>query len=352
MRIVVAQTSFLGDVVLSTPVFAALKHRWPHCHVTAWVRPEGAAVLAEHPHVDAILTDDKRGADAGLGGLVRVYQRLHAGRFDVAVAVHKSLRTAVLLAAARVPRRVGFRQSAGWFLYHERVMRDATRHDVERNLSIVSALGIDPEVGPARLLVVPSAAADTRAVALLRARGGDPSAPLIGLAPGSVWATKRWTVAGYAALATALHQRGYVVVLLGAPNERDIAAQVSRAAGGAAIDLVGQTDIAMLVAVVNRCRLLICNDSAPMHIAVARDVPVVVVFGPTHPSMGYGPYTTRAAIVQREDLSCRPCSRHGTPECPIGTHECMRGISAATVLAAAEPLLAQARESPLEVATP
>src|SRR5512140_3318383 len=94
MRIVVAQTSFLGDVVLSTPVFAALKRHLPQAQVTAWVRPEAAALLAGHPHVDAVLVDDKRGADLGVRGVARLCMRLRRERFDVAVALHKSLRTA------------------------------------------------------------------------------------------------------------------------------------------------------------------------------------------------------------------------------------------------------------------
>ncbi|MBI1817182.1 MAG: lipopolysaccharide heptosyltransferase II [Deltaproteobacteria bacterium] len=339
MRIVVAQTSFLGDVVLSTPVFAALKRRWPESHLTAWLRPEAAAVLAGHPHVDAVLVDDKRGADRGLRGLMRLRARLRAERFDLAVALHKSLRTAVLLALAGVPRRVGFRQSAGWFLYPERVNRDPTCHDVERNLSIVSALGIDPKQGSPRLLVVPTSSACDRVAALLREANVGEQQPLVGIAPGSTWATKRWTVEGYAEAVRSLAAEGYGVLLFGAPNEGGIADRVNQMAGGVALNLVGRTDVGMLVAAIDRVQVLLCNDSAPMHIAVARDIPVVAVFGPTHPQQGYGPYSVRATVVQRDDLDCRPCGRHGAAVCPIATHACMVGINAATVLAAARRLL-------------
>src|SRR5207247_1671038 len=113
MRILVAQTSFLGDVVLSTPVFAALKRHYPEAQISVLVRPEVAGILDGHPHVDTVVTDDKRGHERGLGSL-RVCRKLRRERFDLAVALHKSFRTAWLLAAARIPRRVGFRQSAGW----------------------------------------------------------------------------------------------------------------------------------------------------------------------------------------------------------------------------------------------
>src|SRR3990172_13387145 len=131
MRIVVAQTSFLGDVVLSTPVFAALRREFPEAQLTALVRPEVAGVLEAHPHVDAVLSDDKRGRDGGLRSL-RLVRRLRREGFDIALALHKSLRTAWVLAAAGIECRVGFRQSAGWFFYHRRVYRDVRLHDVER----------------------------------------------------------------------------------------------------------------------------------------------------------------------------------------------------------------------------
>jgi heptosyltransferase-2 len=350
MRIVVAQTSFLGDVVLSTPVFTALKRSHPDCHLTAWVRPEAGAVLEGHPDVDAVLLDDKRGADRGLAGFLRVRRQLVDGRFDVALALHKSLRTAALLALARLPRRIGFRQSAGWFLYHQVVRRDVALHDVERNLSLLAGLGVDPQAAPPSLLVVPNPTAVARFGALLREVGVPLDLPLVGLAPGSVWATKRWTVEGFAAVAGALAAAGHRVLLLGAPNEQGIAEEVERRCDGAAINVCGRTDVAMLVAAIDGCRLLISNDSAPMHIAVARGVPVVAIFGATHPRQGYGPYSDRAIVVQHE-LDCRPCGRHGGEECPIGTHECMRAIGADEVLAAARRLLEQQSSAARSVAS-
>ena len=130
MRILIAQTSFLGDVVLSTPVCAALRRCYPHAHITMLARPDTAGVLEGHPALDAVLIDDKRGRARGLGSL-RVVRALRQGRFDLALALHKSVRTAWMLAAAGIPRRVGFRQSRGWFFYHRRVARDTTRHDVD-----------------------------------------------------------------------------------------------------------------------------------------------------------------------------------------------------------------------------
>lgn len=338
MRILIAQTSFLGDVVLSTPVCAAVKRCLPDAHVTMWVRPDTVGILADHPYVDAVLVDDKRARDRGFGSL-RTLGRLRAGQFDLVLALHKSFRTAWLLAAAGIPRRIGFRQSAGRFFYHRCVDRDPTRHDVERNLSILAGIDIDPATVLSRPLVACSPEAVARLHAALGAHGVAAGSPLVAVAPGSAWATKRWTVEGYAALLRGLlDQLDATPLLLGAPADAEYARAIQHAAGGVGVDLVGQTDLAMLVAAIDQSLVLVTNDSAPMHVAVARGTPVVAIFGPTTPGQGYGPYTERAQVVERE-LSCRPCSRHGGARCPIGTHACMKELSACDVQAAVTALL-------------
>jgi len=335
--VLVVQTSFLGDVVLTTPLLTALRRRIAPRRLAVLVRPEAVPLVHGHPDVDEVLVDDKRGADRGLGGLVGTALRLRRERFDVAVSPHRSLRTAIVLAAARIPRRIGFRESRGAGLYHERVPRDRRRHDVERNLALVAPFGPLPDDVPA--LYVPVAAeAAARAAALLPAGDG----PLVGLAPGSVWRTKRWTAGGFAAVAARLAAEGARCVILGAPDEAALAEEVRARSGDRAVVLAGRTDIATLVAVIDRLALLVANDSAPMHVACARGVPVVAVFCATTPALGYGPYGARTAVVEA-DLACRPCGRHGGPRCPRGTEDCARLVTPERVLAAVRTLLPDGR---------
>src|SRR5581483_5116293 len=265
--LLVAQTSFLGDVVLTTPLLHALRTRVAPRRLAVLVRPEAAPLLRGHRDVDEVLVDDKRGRDRGALGLVRVARWLRAERFDVVVSPHRSLRTALVLAGARIPRRVGFRESRGALLYHERVPRDRRRHDVERNLALAAPFGGAPGRPALHLPVAPAAAA--RAAALVPAGDG----PLVGVAPGSVWATKRWSPDGFAAVVAALAADGARCVLVGAREDAALAESI-RARAGAGTVLAGRTDLATLVAVVDRCALLVANDSAPMHVACARGVPV------------------------------------------------------------------------------
>ena len=334
--LVVPQTSFLGDVVLTTPLIAALRHRLRPRRLAVLVRPDAASLLEGHPDIDDVLVDDKRGANRGAAGVVRMANRLRGERFDLAVSPHCSLRTAIVLAAARIPRRIGFADSRGAFLYHERIARDRRQHDVERNLALAGPFG-GPS-GTPRLHLPVQAAAAARATALLPDGGG----PLVGLAPGSAWATKRWTAEGFAAVLRALRAEGTRIVVLGAPAERSLAEEVVRLGGGGATVLAGRTDLATLVAVIDRLALLVANDSAPMHVACARNIPVVAVFCATTPSLGYGPWGERARVVE-VDLACRPCARHGGPQCPRGTGDCQRLVRPESVLAAARALLASPR---------
>src|SRR5919197_1378244 len=128
-RLLVAQTGFLGDVVLTTPLIAELRRRLAPASLAVLTTPQARPLLEQHPDVNRVLVDAKRGEGRGVLGLLRTAQHVRHERFTLAVAPHKSLRTALLLTLAGIPQRVGFRQSAGWFLYHRTAMRDPHRHE-------------------------------------------------------------------------------------------------------------------------------------------------------------------------------------------------------------------------------
>ena len=334
-RILIAQTGFLGDVVLTTPLVAALRRWAPHAALTMLVTPAAAPLVAAHPGLDHVLVDDKRGGARGPAGLARLARRLRAGRFTLALAAHKSLRTALALVAAGVPRRIGFVGAPGAPLYSERVVRPAALHDRDRLLELLRPLGALAEAEAARRpWVALDAATRARADALLApVRVG--GAPLAGLCPGSTWPTKRWPVHAYGALVRRLEAQGWRCVLLGAPDERAITAAVRGAAGDRGLDLAGATDVAGLAAILARMDVVVTNDSAPMHLAGALDVPQVAVFCATVPAQGYGPLGRRAVVVEK-DLACRPCGRHGGRRCPRGTDDCRELVEVGAVAAAIE----------------
>jgi heptosyltransferase-2 len=154
----------------------------------------------------------------------------------------------------------------------------------------------------------------------------------VALAPGSIWGSKRWPY--YAELAARLAPDACIVVV-GGPEDASLGANVVAAvngAGGRAVNAAGVLPLRQSVALIGRAQLLVANDSAPVHFASAVGTRVLALFGPTIPEFGFAPSGARDAALGVTGLSCRPCSRHGPPQCPLGHHRCMKELSVETVV--------------------
>lgn len=333
-RVLVVQTAFLGDVVLTTPLFRAIKTLRPSPRVTVVTTPAGRALLGGHPFLDEIVVHDKRGADRGPRGVLAAVRAARAARPDAAVAAQRSARTGILVRASGAPLRVGFAGAAGRWAYTERIAWRAEDHAVRRYLALGAPLGVDPPAAdPAPVLGV-GEEARARVASLLSEHGIGAAEPVLAVAPGSVWGTKRWTPEGFAAVLGWAEREGLRPVLAGSPEEAPLCAEIASQAGGAPPVLAGRIGLADLPALLARARALVVNDSGPGHVASAVGTPVVAVFGPTVPAFGYTPWGERNAIVEQTGLACRPCDSHGPRVCPLGHHRCMREIPADRVIAA------------------
>src|SRR5688572_17845935 len=197
-NVLVVQTSFLGDTVLTLPLLNEIKRRFPATRLSLLCTPRGRELLQEHVAVDEILVDDKKGLDQGWLGLWRRARMLRQQRFTMAISPHKSLRSALLLFLARIPRRVGFSQSKGWFLYNLRTKRSAKAHDVERTLSILEGFGIQVQDCERRFALPAKPEVQESVTELFRSRGINATKPVMGVNAGSVWPTKRWLPEGFA----------------------------------------------------------------------------------------------------------------------------------------------------------
>lgn len=339
-NVLVLQTSFLGDLVLTLPLLAELRRRFPIGKLTLLCTPLGQELLQDHPAIDELIVDDKRRAHGGWRGLHSQAAALRQKQFTIALTPHKSARSAYLLYLAGVPQRIGFRQSKGWFLFHQRAERDPARHDVERNLSVLEPLGVKVQDCLKRFDLLPSAAVASRVSEKMRQLGAVDGKLTIGINPGSVWPTKRWWSEGFEqVIALAKAKLDCQVLIYGGPEDRLVAEQLLQRSGGAAVNLAGAFTLGELPAAIGRCQVFVTNDSGPMHIAVARQVPTVAIFCATTPDLGFYPYSSNAIVIQKP-LDCRPCTSHGGRRCPLGHERCIRQIAPQTVMAAVEKLLA------------
>lgn len=331
VKILIVQNGFLGDIILSTPVIAAVKKIHPEAQLWMMTTPAGRHLVHRDPLLEGVIVFDKRGAQRGLGGLWKMAKELRTHTFDRVYSLHRSARTSLVLALAQIKTRIGVSGARLSFLYHRRVVRPHNVHDVMRRLSIV-----EPEGGPfeaeLRLFAPESHEVSPMVREVLQ---GDRS--YIVLVPGSAWKTKRWFAGGYREVAKHYLSEGYQVVIVGTEEERSICDIVS--ADLSALNLVGKTSLDETMCILKGARLIVCNDSMALHMASSFKVPTVAIFCATSPSFGFGPWRNNALVVEKEDLPCKPCRRHGGHYCPTGTESCMNDLPPSTVIAATKRVL-------------
>ena len=326
----VIQTSFLGDVVLTTPL---LSHLAKHGPVDVVTTPAGAALLENHPTVRRVIRYDKRGAQQGIGGLRSLAAELRGAKYGAAYLAQGSWRSAALAFFARVPVRIGFDTSAGALLYTEQIRYRGDLHHATRLLQLSPDEAALDEPGPS---LYPRAA-DRDAVSALLATAPFGDSPFVALAPGSVWATKRWP--SFAELVAHIPER-LGIVIVGGAEDGGLAREIVALAPTRVLDATGRLSLLASAELIGRAAGLVTNDSLPQHLASAMGTATVTVYGPTLPAFGFGPLAPRHAIVEHPPgLECRPCSAHGPQRCPRGHFRCMREISAADVSAALLPLV-------------
>jgi heptosyltransferase-2 len=347
-RALVINTAFLGDVVLTTPLFALLaENGWT---VDALVLPRAAELLEGHPRLNRVIAYDKR-RKPGPGELLSLGRGLR-GRYNAVMVPHRSARSALLARLTRTPVRIGYKPPEGpvpllfknrnlrpcftalRFLYTHRVEYRLGLQEGRRICDLAGALGIEPVGEPVGGLAV---AGDDRRVVEGRLEGLD--RPFAVLFPGSVWESKRYPAASYAAVGRYLAAEARLgVVVCGSAEEADVCGKVSADIPGAVV----LTDLTLggLKALAEMAALVVSNDSAPLHVAAALGTPAVVVYGPTTPAFGFRPPRGLPhRLVYHGRLECQPCRLSPPKACPLGHHRCMSELDPERVVAACRELL-------------
>jgi heptosyltransferase-2 len=336
-RILVHAPSWIGDLVMATAAFAALRETFAQSHITLLLKPGRDRVVAGGDYFDVTVRDRSAGS---LRRVLSTAAELRRRRFDLAVLFADSLRARLLASLAGIPRRVGYRRNLGGWL-----LTDAVGYPGARGAKVpepmpvrferlVRAVGAPPQ-GSLRPRLVVTADEVERARLRRHRLGIGEREPLIGLNPGaSFGASKIWPPASFARLADLLAERfGVRSLILTGPGEEAIARAILAAARSRPI-WTGDDVIPLdeLKAVVRGLRLLVTTDTGPRHYAVAFRVPAVVLMGPT--DRRYTEIHLDETIVIQKKLPCSPCH---LKTCPID-HRCMRWITPEEVLAAAETL--------------
>lgn len=320
-KILIIRTDGIGDLLNSTPAIALLRQNYPSAEITVLARPLNASVLIGNPDVDRVIVFDRQGEHQNVSAQLQFYRSLRTEKFHLVVAMQ----------TATLPHLIAFLSGASYRLgrYQKRFKSTLTHawrgkyrkgetHEVDRNLALVKM--ICKGEGTRKLVLNLSPDEITNAKTHLTSWGVEKDGFLIGIHPGGSSYDKQWPEKQYAELADRLVQQyTATILLLHGPVEDDLAHNIQNAMQTKAIIYAPKT-IRELAALLSRCNMVVCNDSGPMHLAAALDVPTVAIFGPTD-HVAWRPMSENASVVRR-DMPCWPCSAH---KCKIGW-ECTKKL--------------------------
>jgi heptosyltransferase II len=341
-EILVLRLSSLGDVVLTSSFLLCLADHFPAGLITYVVRDDLAALAGALPGVARVVPVPRR---LGARGLWRLGGDLARTPFTHVFDLHGSLRSRLLAARFHGRCATGFSKQAlaRWALVNLHTDIYARCGGAQplrvRMLEPLRRMGFDPRLHDTRL-DLPADARD-RAAAALRQAGVDPGEPLVALAPGARWPSKCWLPERFVLLAERWAESDRRVVIVGGDAERALGGMLALADPARCVNLCGIVDLLATAAVLQRCALLVTNDSGLLHVAEASGTPVVALFGPTAPQFGYVPYRPASRLL-RQPPACSPCSKNGSRPCLRPTHECMEALSVDAVWQAAAEVIAAA----------
>lgn len=333
-RILIIRISSAGDIILASPLVRMLRARFPDATIDMVTAREFILLVENAPYLNNVIALERSWGLRELVTFARGVVR-STGRYDVVVDIHGSLRSRVLrrllgrsVVRIRKPTlRKGLLVWTGRNRLRPIVPIPLLYLEVVRGLDVVDdGLGLEVFIG------------DTTCPIAV-----DPHRKTWILAPGARHLTKAWPRERFARLASLLASQDTRVILLGGPEERALCDEIALTSGAPhmIVNLAGRTSFLEAASVIDQADIVVANDSALAHMAIARQKPTIVLFGSTVQEFGFAPFRGNGIVVERTDVECRPCSTIGREACPRGHFNCMRKIDVKDVMAAAARLQKQ-----------
>jgi heptosyltransferase II len=326
-KILIIQTAFLGDVILSTPLIEKIRNLYPEATIDFLLRKGNEGVLEHHPYLHTVLVwDKKKNKYKNLFSLLR---KIRSEKYDLVINPQRFAATGFLTAFSGAAQKVGFDKNpfSCYFTHKSQHSIHASKkqqiHECDRNLQLISFLGGNDHFGPK---LYPSQI-DYSETSKFKEK------PYICIAPASVWFTKQFPEAKWIEFINAVPEK-YTIYLLGASDDAFLCEAIAQKSVNKNISvLAGKLSILKTAALMRDAQMNYVNDSAPMHIASAMNAPVSAIFCSTIPAFGFGPLSEKSYIIEvPEDLTCRPCGIHGKRNCPEKHFNCAFHIKTDSLL--------------------
>lgn len=306
MKFLVIRLSSMGDIILTQPVIAALRHRYPDAEIDYVTKPQFVSLVR--------MLDDRINVMEYRKD-IHWHLALRKRNYDCVIDLHGKLSSIMTACCARSDRVVRYHKQRA--LRKAIVKHTSTQHitsTVDLYATALSQLWNEEVKLGAPRLSIPKP---------LSKNESDAPATSVAIFPGAAHLTKMYPL-NYWQQFVSLNPL-YRFIIMGSKAEEPLAHRICESAN-AALNLCGKLDWTELAATIAQSDLVISGDSGPMHLAAALGKPQIAIFGSTHPRLGFAPFNDKAVILQ-QDLTCRPCSLHGADKCPLGHFNCMLGIT-------------------------
>lgn len=323
-KILVVQTAFIGDAILATSLLESLHAALPQAKIDFLVRKGNESLFAQHPWLNEVLIWDK--THKKHANLLKLIRTIRQKRYDLLFNLQRFTSSGILTLFSGARYKVGFQKnplSVFFSKSYPHSIREGL-HEINRNHQLLEVLGDLPLEMPR---LYPSEA-QYKKVAQYKQES------YICLAPTSVWFTKQFPAEQWIEFIKQVPAQ-YKIYLLGAPSDREACEAIKKASNKSQVhNLAGELSLLESAALLQDAHLNYVNDSAPMHLASAVDAATCAIFCSTVSSFGFGPLSTRQAIIveSTEKLACRPCGLHGHKACPKQHFDCARNIKTETLL--------------------
>jgi heptosyltransferase-2 len=334
-RLLIVGPTWVGDMVMAQCLFKLLKQRDPSIVIDVLAPAWSLPLLARMPEVSEAIIISVGHGQLGLFERYRLSKRLRENKYDQAIILPNSFKSALIPCFAGIPRRTGWRGEMRYFILNDMRHLDKARYPlmIERFM----ALGLEPnEILPdcplPELIISPA----SQAAALANHQLTHSTQPILALCPGAEFGpAKQWPENYYADVANMKLKEGWQVWILGSAKDYAVAERIKQATQQRAINLAGKTKLEEAIDLLSLATVVVSNDSGLMHISAALHKPLVAIYGPT--SAAFTPPLNKNAKILSLKLDCQPCFQR---ICPLQHHHCMRELKPVNVLAAISELRA------------
>lgn len=296
-------------------------------------------LLKNDPNIFPLLKFDPFEKHKGISGFLKLVDELKALNFDLVVDLHANLRSFLIRHLLKTKTKIKYdkRRLARFLLVHFKFLRIKSIHTVDLYLEALKKIRINSSEKDPRIFL------DQEGENFLRDFMMDKKIEkddiIVGIHPGARWETKRWNEEKFGKVCQILNQTPKInVILFGDQKDQEVIERISPNLEDQRVFQAINLPLSKLMSLIARCDCFVTNDSGPMHIASALGVPVVAIFGPTHPKLGFSPQGS-ANIVLTANVKCSPCSLHGEKRCHKKSRYCMDLIQPEMVTDAVEKLL-------------